>query len=73
MRLKTLFCAAAIIALPASAWAQTDQQFRQCNGTDPALAIIGCTAIIETRTTPVPTRSRALANRGPGLFGAHAI
>src|SRR3954466_4119176 len=64
MRLESFFYAAAIIALPVSVWAQTDQQFRQCNGADPALAIIGCTAIIETRTTPVPTRSRALANRG---------
>jgi hypothetical protein len=45
------------------AGAQTDQQFRQCNGADPALAIIGCTAVIESRDTLPPLRSRALANR----------
>src|SRR5262245_23186939 len=64
MRLTSLIFAAAIIAVPSAAWAQTDQQFRQCNGPDPALAVIGCTAVIEARNTPAPTRSRALTNRG---------
>src|SRR5215470_4582671 len=64
MRLKSLSLAAALIAVPSAVWAQTDQQFRQCNGTDPALAIIGCTAVIEARNTPALTRSHALTNRG---------
>src|ERR1700687_5342775 len=49
--------------VPGPAAAQTDQQFRQCNAADAALAIIDCTAIIESRDTLPPVRSRALANR----------
>jgi hypothetical protein len=51
------------LAFPGPARAQTDQQFRQCNGADPALVIIGCTAIIDSRDSLPPLRSRALANR----------
>ena len=51
------------LGLADPARAQTDQQFRQCNGADPALAIIGCTAVIDSRDTLPPLRSRALANR----------
>jgi tetratricopeptide (TPR) repeat protein len=37
---------------------------RQCNGTDPALAITGCTAIIDDRNSTVALRSSALLARG---------
>ena len=43
--------------------AQTDQQFKQCNGTDPVLAILGCTAVIESGDSKPPLQSRALVNR----------
>src|SRR5258708_12610241 len=56
------FCVLSL-GLSGPAGAQTDQQLRQCNGTDPALAIIGCTAVIESRDSLAPLRSRALANR----------
>src|SRR5258707_487347 len=65
MRRKAWFAFGVLcVGVPGWAVAQTDQQFRQCNGADPALAIIGCTAIIESRDTLAPLRSRALANRG---------
>jgi len=50
--------------MPGLAAAQTDQQLRQCNGQDPALAIIGCTAVVDARDATPIMRSRALTNRG---------
>src|ERR1700688_2839530 len=61
-RARFPFCVLCL-CLPGPVGAQTDQQFRQCNGADPALAIIGCTAVIESRDTLPPLRSHALANR----------
>src|SRR5262245_9243032 len=42
----------------------TAAALRQCNGTDPAPAIVGCTAIITARTSTPTQRSAALTNRG---------
>src|SRR5690242_3954625 len=65
MRRGILFVLAVLpLAWPGVAGAQTDIQFRQCNGADPVLAILGCTAIIDSRDTMMPLRSRALVNRG---------
>ena len=38
---------------------------RQCNGADPGPAIMGCTAIINARSSTPAQRSAALTNRGP--------
>ena len=53
-----------LLAVCSAAQAQTEQQFRQCNGPDAALAIIGCTAVIDARDSNPKLRSGALANRG---------
>src|SRR5262245_27380994 len=42
----------------------TQQSVRQCNGSDPVPAIMGCTAIIDARTSTPTQRSAALTNRG---------
>jgi Tfp pilus assembly protein PilF len=63
MRLK-LALSLPLLAVCSAAQAQTEQQFRQCNGADPALAIIGCTAVIDARDSNSKLKSGALANRG---------
>src|SRR5450432_1455196 len=64
MRLKMFALVSVLVAVFAgAATAQTDQQFKQCNGTDPALAIVGCTAVILSPDSNPPLQSRALVNR----------
>src|SRR5262245_7701406 len=66
-------CAAATTALAAQGFPSdvpiggggvTDAEPRQCNGTDPAPAVVGRTAIITARTSTPAQRSAALTNRG---------
>src|SRR4029453_15153555 len=42
----------------------TAQSVRQCNGADPVPAIMGCTAIINARSSTPTQKSAALTNRG---------
>src|ERR1017187_6181803 len=66
MRLKMLVVGLVpvlVAVFPSAATAQSDQQFKQCNGTDPVLAIVGCTTVILSPDSNPPLQSRALVNR----------
>src|SRR5215831_6590815 len=62
--MKSLFAFLGAVSLAGTAAAQTDTQLKQCNGNDPGLAILGCTAVIQSRDATPKMLSNGYLNRG---------